>query len=399
MHIHIDPLGGMAGDMFLAAALDADLIDLQNLESALQTLSVGPVRIVTKEVKRGAITATHVHFEGWNEEEEQDHRHLSTILDMIDASGLPKPVAGRAKEMFRRLGEVEAAIHGISMEKVHFHECGALDSIFDFVSAAWIIETTRANWSMAPISIGEGTTETDHGTIPIPAPASAKLLEGLPVAPRAVKAELVTPTGAAILRTLQEAGQLEERPAGTARCVGYGAGTRDIPELSNVVRLLVMDTSTAAGEEDTDYVSRLVCEIDDMQPELMAHAEQRLLAAGALDVVREAVLMKKGRQGTRLAVLARPADRDELAELIFRETTTFGLRMERVQRRKLHRRIVEVATPYGAVQVKVGLWQGEAIKAVPEYEACARRAEETDVPLRRVYEAAQQAASSLIADE
>ena len=399
MHIHIDPLGGLAGDMFLAAALDADLLDPQELEAVLHSLGVGPVRILAKEVQRGAIMATHVHFEGWNEEEEKDHRHLSVILDMIGASDLPEPVAERAKGMFRRLGEVEAGIHGIPMEKVHFHECGALDSIFDFVSAAWVIEKTEASWSAAPVSVGEGTIQTDHGTIPLPAPASAELLEGLPVAPRAVDAELVTPTGAAILRTLKEAGRLKERPAGTIQRVGYGAGTRDFSELPNVVRFLVMDASTADEEEGMDRVSRLVCEIDDMQPELMAYVEQRLLSAGALDVVREAVSMKKGRQGTRLAVLARPKDRDALVELIFRETTTFGLRMETVRRRKLRRRITEVETPYGTVQVKIGLWKGAALKAVPEYEACAQRAEETGVPLRTVYEAAQQAASGLLIDE
>ena len=400
MHIHLDPLGGIAGDMFLAASLAANLVDKADLEAALETLDVGPVRIVTEDVKRGAFTGTHVRFEGWREEEEHPHRHLSTIVEMLEASRLPEPVRDRATAMFRVLGEAEAGVHGVALEKIHFHEVGALDSIFDFVCAAWIIEQTDATWSMAPTSVGTGTRITDHGTVPIPVPATAELLRGLDVVPREVEAELVTPTGAAILRTLHGLERFTPMPAGQIRRVAYGAGTRNLNGLANVLRFLVVEpaasNNTAETTETADQVIRLACEIDDMNPEVLAHVAGRLLEAGALDVAREAVIMKKGRHGTRLSVLCAPDVQDRIVELIFRETTTFGLRHETVERVKLARRLDEVETPFGAVQVKVGVWDGRPIKAAPEYEACARRAAEADVPLQAVYDAAQAAARSLL---
>lgn len=403
MHIHIDPLGGIAGDMFLAAALAAELVDKADLEAALQTLGVGPVRIVMEDVRRGGFTGTHVHFEGWREEEEHPHRHLSTIVEMLEKSGLPEPVRARATSMFRTLGEAEAGVHGVALEKIHFHEVGALDSIFDFVCAAWIIERTDATWSMAPVSIGMGTRMTEHGTVPIPVPATAELLRDLDVVPREVQAELVTPTGATILRTLHSLKRFAPRPAGQIHRIAYGAGSRNLDGLANVLRFLLIEPATSNGtaetKETTDQVVRLTCEIDDMNPEVLAHVAGRLLQAGALDVVREAVIMKKGRHGTRLSVLCAPDVRDQIVEMIFRETTTFGLRHETVERVKLARRIEEISTPFGTVQVKIGLWNGRPIKAAPEYEACARRAAEADVPLREVYDAAQAAARSLLHHE
>ena len=327
MHIHLDPLGGIAGDMFLAAALAGGLADKADLEEALGTLGVGPVRIVTEDVKRGGFTGTHVRFEGWRREEERSHRHLSTIVQMLEASGLPETVRARATSMFRLLGEAEAGVHGVALEKIHFHEVGALDSIFDFVCAAWIIERADATWSVAPASIGTGTRETEHGTVPIPVPATAELLRGLDVVPRDVEAELVTPTGATILRTLRGLDRYAPRPAGQIGRVAYGAGTRDLDGLANVLRILVIESATRDGAAETaDQVVRLACEIDDMNPEVLAHVEGRLFGAGALDVVREAVLMKKGRHGTRLSVLCAPDVRDRMIDLLFRETTTFGLR-------------------------------------------------------------------------
>ena len=307
MHIHLDPLGGIAGDMFLAASLAAELVDKADLEEALQTLGVGPVRIVTEGVRRGAFTGTHVRFEGWREEAEHPHRHLSTIVEMLEGSGLPEPVRDRATSMFRTLGEAEAGVHGVALEKIHFHEVGALDSIFDFVCAAWIIEQTDATWSMAPTSVGTGTRMTDHGTVPIPVPATAELLRGLDVVPREVQAELVTPTGATILRTLHGLERFAPRPAGQIRRVAYGAGTRSLDGLANVLRFLLIEPASRDGDANTtDRVVRLTCEIDDMNPEVLAHVAGRLLQAGTLDVVREAVIMKKGRHGTRLSVLCAP---------------------------------------------------------------------------------------------
>lgn len=386
-HIHIDMLGGLAGDMFLAAALDTDLVDKAALEAALSSLGVGDIRIVRERVRRGAISGTHVHFEGWDPADERDHRHLSTILEMLDTSGLDDAVKARAKEMFQTLGESESKVHDIPLETVHFHECGALDSIFDFVSAAFIIETAQASWSASSVPTGSGTVETDHGTVPVPVPATADILKGFELIARPVQAELVTPTGATILKTLRQLNPGFDRPQATVSTVGYGCGTRELAELSNVVRFLVLETEAPAHEADEtrDVVAQLTCEIDDMQPELFPSVEAKLFDAGALDVVREPVYMKKGRQGVRLSVLGRPQDRDALADVLFRETTTFGVRVEQLERLKLARRLLEVDTSAGTVHVKVGYKDGQVIKASPEYEDCVQLAAETGRPVRAIY--------------
>lgn len=386
-HIHIDMLGGIAGDMFLAAAIDAGLVDTAALERALSSLGVGQIRLVTERVRRGAISGTHVHFEGWDPADEKDHRHLSTILEMLDESGLEPGVKERAQQMFRTLGESESKVHDIPLETVHFHECGALDSIFDFVSAAYVIETTQASWSAGAVPTGSGTVETDHGTVPVPVPATADILKGFELIARPIQAELVTPTGATILKTLRQMNPDFHRPQAAVASVGYGAGTRQLDALSNVVRFLVLETDERAGadQETRDVVAQLTCEIDDMSPELFPPVEAKLFEAGALDVVRESVLMKKGRQGTRLSVLCRPEERDILADVLFSETTTFGVRVQEIDRLKLAREIIEVQTPAGAVRVKVGSRNGEVLKATPEYEDCARLAAETGQTVREVY--------------
>jgi pyridinium-3,5-bisthiocarboxylic acid mononucleotide nickel chelatase len=398
MHIHLDLLGGLAGDMFLAGAIDAGLVDVPALEQALRTLGLGQgIRIVTERVLRGAIEGTHVHFEGWDPAADADHRHLSTILKMLDDSGLTPSVRERAKLLFDALGRAEAAIHGISLERVHFHEVGAVDSLLDFVSAAYIIDSLDATWSFGAVPCGTGTIETDHGTIPVPAPATARLLEGLRVKQTDIEAELVTPTGAAILRGL---GPVTEGTTGYLARTGYGCGTRNMKRLSNVVRFAVFDDGRKVHSmTESDRVIRLTCEIDDMNPELLASVEERLFTLGALDVVREPVLMKKGRLATRLSVLSEIHDQERLIECILRETTTFGLRTETLERVKLRRSFATVETPYGAVDVKVGYWGSQPIKAVPEFAACQKVASSAGVPVQSVYDAAVHAARALLLDD
>ena len=408
MHIHVDPLGGLAGDMFLAAVVDAGILAPDSVEAVLRKLDLGPAQIETKETRRGAISGTHLQFVEESREREsvnggaptvQDppHRDLSSILDLLRQSGLSDGVRDRTMRMFETLGEVESQIHGIPREQVHFHEVGALDSIFDFVAAAWVIEETNATWSVAPISVGQGTTETDHGSIPVPVPATAELLHDFDLVPRDVQAELVTPTGATILSILRQEDRLDPRPSGQIQAVGYGAGTRQFSTLSNVVRFTCIEPSANSHDREIeDEVCRLSCDLDDMTPEALAHVEEQLLASGALDVVRQAVSMKKGRQGARLSVLCRPEDRDEIVEFLLRETTTFGLRDETVRRVKLARTKREVDTPFGPVSVKIGVWNNKPLKASPEYSDCAARAAENDVPLREVYHAARKAGHQLL---
>lgn len=407
MHIHIDPLGGLAGDMFLAAALDARLVAPDAIEAVLSKLDLGSPEVVAEEARRGAMTGIHLRFAEHSGEHASENgesgphhrpdRDLSSILALLEKSRLSDGVRDRARRMFQTLGEVESQIHGIPFEQVHFHEVGALDSIFDFVATAWVIEDTDATWSVAPISVGQGTSETDHGTVPVPVPATAQLLQDFHLVPRNVDAELVTPTGATILSTLRQEERLGPPPAGQIQAVGYGAGSRQLPALSNVVRFTCIDrAATSRDPETADEVCRLSCDLDDMTPEKLAYVEEQLRAEGALDVVREAVLMKKGRQGTRLSVLCRPEDRAAVVEVLLRETTTFGLRDETVRRVKLARTKREVETPFGAVTVKIGFWQEEPIKATPEYRDCAARAAESDVPLREVYEAAREAGREIL---
>lgn len=385
MHIHLDLVGGLAGDMFLAAALDAQLIDRDELTAALQTLGLGPVLIEATRTVRGAIAGTHVKFAGWDPEHDADHRHLTTIEQLLASSGLPDAVKATATRLFRLLGAAEAKIHGIELERIHFHEVGAVDSILDFVSAAWILEKTNATWSCSAIPAGRGSIITAHGEIPVPAPAAAELMRGMPIAPRDVEAELVTPTGAAILAGV--APQFAAR-GGVLSSSGYGLGTRELPEVSNVVRMLVFEDGASDGDFVIDRVVRLEAEVDDQPAEQLAAARDALTTAGALDVTFAPVAMKKGRLGTRVTVLGPLDRRDALLDAMFRATTTFGVRVDEVERATLRREVVTVATDYGDVRVKLGFLGDELLRRTPEYEDCARAAQQHRVDLAVVYAAA-----------
>ena len=392
LHIHLDMLGGLAGDMFVAGAIDAGLFSVDALEGALSGLGLGRIRVNRERVRRRGLMAMHVSFEGWAPEQERDHRHLSEILEMLEHSTLEEGVRRRAAAMFNALGVAEAAVHGVTLEEVHFHEVGAIDSILDFVSAAWILEHVEATWSAGPVPSGHGTISTDHGILPVPAPATARLLEGFRMVQRDVDGEMVTPTGAAILRHIAP-GQAPP-PAILARS-GYGAGTAELEGLANVVRFVVYEVQGPAERQSHDRVVRLQCEIDDMSAEALAHVEGLLFEAGALDVCRVPVQMKKGRLGTMLSVLCSPDRREPLSELVLRETSTFGLRVDYVDRVKLARRLEEVDTPFGRVRVKIGYWGDEIIKVSPEYEDCAEKARTHRVGLQDVYQAARAAASEV----
>ena len=388
MHIHLDLMGGLAGDMFLAASIDAGLVDLDALTAGLRSLGLGSeITIHHEKAWRGAMSATHARFENWDPSADSDHRHLSTILEMIAQSKLSASVKDRASELFRVLGASEAKVHGIPIETVHFHEVGAVDSILDFVSAAFVIDSLGdVTWSVGDVPTGYGTIETAHGEIPLPAPATADLLRGFNLVQKNVPAELVTPTGAAILRSVNPGGAHVQ---GSLRAIGYGAGTREIEGLSNVVRLLVFDESTTADavEYGRDVVCRLSADVDDMNPELLSYvATVKLPQAGALDVTRHPSTMKKGRVGTRIEVLCPTPLRDTIVDLLMRETTTFGVRVEQVERRILERSVREVETKYGKIRVKDGFRGDTLIKTVPEFESCRAAADRHGVAVTEVYD-------------
>jgi hypothetical protein len=366
----LDAFSGISGDMLVGALADAGAPQ-DALLDGLEGLGLGAAYEFTR-TRRAGISATRFHVKGG---ESSAHRHLHHILEILDKAPLPERVRRDAAAVFRRLGEAEARVHALPLEKVHFHEVGAVDSIADVVGACLgfaLLGIERVFCSA--VNVGRGTVHTEHGTLPVPAPATAELLRGKPVYAQGPEAELTTPTGAALAVTLaQEFGTM---PPMRLQETGYGAGTRDFPGQPNVLRVLTGERS-AATEATT--VSVIEANLDDASPEVLGYATERLLEAGALDVALAPLVMKKGRPGTLLQVVTRPEDRERLAALVFAETTTLGLRWWTAERRVQERRWVDVETRYGRVRIKVG----ESTWA-PEYEDCRRLAREAGVPLKDV---------------
>jgi len=377
--VYLDCFSGISGDMFLGALLDAGVVEKAFLEEKLGHLGLGKVKLSLKRVKRAALLATHLLFEF--PADETHHRDFREIRDLIEKSGLQEAEKRRALEIFRHLAEAEAKIHGVSVEEVHFHEVGALDSIYDIVGAAVAIEALAAErYYISKINLGSGSIETQHGLLPVPAPATLELLKGFPTYSSGVEAELTTPTGAAILRHLAPEYGL---PPARWESIGYGAGTQQL-KTPNVLRVFVGEALSHEGGWEHQEALVIEADIDDMNPELLPHVRERLFQAGAQDVSWHPLQMKKGRTGFRLCVLSPPEDIDKLCEVVFRETTTLGVRIHRVEKRFLERKIVRVETPYGAVRVKLGLFQGEVLNVAPEYEDCVQLAAREGVPLKEV---------------
>lgn len=368
---YLDAFSGISGDMTVGALLDAGA-DAAALTSSLDSLGAG-ARFRIEKTKRRGIAASKFHVDGG---ESKSHRHLSHILDLLESSHLPGRAKENAKRIFQRLGEAEAKVHGIALEKVHFHEVGAVDSICDIAGACIGFDLLDIHEIYAaPVNVGSGTVSTEHGVLPVPAPATAELLQGKPVYARGPAMELTTPTGAAIAATL--ASRFGSMPAMRITATGYGAGDRDFPDHANVLRVLVGELT---GASEAASVSVLEANLDDATPQLLGYAMERLLEAGALDVTLAPVLMKKNRPGTLLSVLAKPEDRETLAELIFAETTTLGLRVYEAERRVKARTIREIETAFGMIRFKTS----ENGAFAPEYDDCRKLARERGVPLKMV---------------
>lgn len=388
--IYFDCFSGAAGDMVLGALLDAGL-PLEALREALGSLGVGH-ELTASRVVRSGITATHVqvggdghqHHHASGPHHDHGHRALPDILHLVEHSALSKAGKARAGGMFRRLADVEAAIHNVPVERVHLHEVGAIDSIIDIVGAVFALEWFGTEDIVAsPLNVGSGTVEMAHGTFPVPAPATLRLLAGAPVYSSGVPVELLTPTGALVISTY--ARSYGPMPAMTVERIGYGAGTRDLGTMPNVLRVVVgTRTETASGGGRSEDVVEIECEIDDMNPQLFGPVSDQLFAAGALDVFLTPIQMKKGRPGTLLTVLAPPARREDLCALLFRETTTVGVRFGRVARETLERRWVEVPVEGGRVRIKIAARHGEDLNAAPEFEDCLRVAAATGRPVKVV---------------
>jgi uncharacterized protein (TIGR00299 family) protein len=363
--------------MMLGALVDAGA-DPERIRAAIESLGI-PIRIEFCRQKRAGVSGTAVRITA---EDQKKHRHLPEIEKRIRQSSLSEGQQERAITIFRRLGEAEAAVHGVPLEKVHFHEVGAWDSVADIVGTAVGLDLIGVErWTCRPVPLGSGLISCDHGTMPVPAPATALLLRGAPTAAVPVSGELTTPTGAAILAAL--APDYTEQPALTLERVGHGIGSRDYPGWPNVLRLLI-GTADSPNDPEVDRVVQLETNLDDVPAELIGYCIEQLWSAGALDVYTVPIQMKKGRPGVMLGVLAGIEEADACARLMFRETGTFGIRRQTIERWKLQRRMIEVQTPWGPVRAKQGWRDGIRIVS-PEYEDCARIARDHGIPLRDVY--------------
>ncbi len=368
---YLDAFAGISGDMTVGALIDAGA-DVAALTDALTSVGTSATFRVEKTKRRG-IAASKFHVEGG---ETKSHRHLPHILKMIEGAAISDRAKRDAAAIFGRLGEAEAKVHGVAIEKVHFHEVGAVDSICDIVGACVGLDLLGVEAIYcSPINVGSGTVNTEHGVLPVPAPATAELLAGKPLYARGPAMELTTPTGAAIACTL--AAQFGAMPPLKIASIGYGAGDREIQEHANVLRVLIGETT---GAKEATTVAVIEANIDDCTPQVLGYTMDRLLKSGALDVTMSPLLMKKSRPGTMLSVIAKTEDRDALAQIIFDETPTLGLRMYPVERRVQARRIIEVETPHGIVRIKVS----ESGAYAPEYDDCRQIAQEKRVPLKEV---------------
>ena len=413
--LYFDCFSGISGDMALGALLDAGL-PLDDLKHALGSLALGDVHIHADKVLRAGVSATkfnvhehrhdHAHDEQHHDQQGREHaqghshshRSLTEVFALIDRSSLSAAGRERARALFERLAVAEAAIHQMPVDQVHLHEVGALDSIIDLVGIVFAMEWVGADRIVcSPLNVGGGMVHSAHGVFPVPAPATVKLLGDAPVYSGAVQKELVTPTGALIATAY--ATSFGPIPPMSVERVGYGAGDRDDPSTPNVLRVLIGRESTVttsvapssgAGTQ-ARRVTVIECEIDDMNPQIFGIAMDRLYAAGALEVFYTAVQMKKNRPGTLLTVVARPDQATQMAEVIFRETTTIGLRHYDVDRECLEREVVAVETPLGAVRFKVARRDGRVMNAVPEFDDCARLAAANDLPVKEVQAIAAEA--------
>ena len=391
--LYFDCFAGASGDMILGALIAAG-VEPEAFKQQLSLLGVTGYTIDFETVDRSGISATYARVQTANE---HAHRHLSDILKIIYGSRLSDSIKDRATKIFARLAEAEARVHNEPVEQVHFHEVGAVDAIIDVVGAAIGFELLGIERFVAsPLHVGSGTVDMDHGRYPVPPPAVAELLKGVPFYSTDIVGELVTPTGAAIITTV--CAGYGPIPQLRLERAGYGAGTREYKKFPNALRVLVGEDQSSSATKSVgsmrsadERLWMIETNMDDISPQILGHVMERAFDLGALDCYFTSVQMKKNRPGVLLSILCREEQRATLSELLFSETTTLGIRAYEVERRALERRIVTVETQYGPIDVKVAQLNGHIIKEMPEYEQCRQAALEANVPLRIVEEAARTA--------
>ncbi|MCD6167215.1 nickel pincer cofactor biosynthesis protein LarC [bacterium] len=375
---YFDCFSGISGDMILGALIDAGL-DIEELKSELKKLKLTGYDISTKRTEKKGISGTK--FEVIVLEKHQE-RHLSDIFEIIEHSNLDRKIKNKAKEVFSALAKVEAEIHNQPVEKVHFHEVGAIDALIDIVGVMIGMQKLNIEQVVASkLHVGTGFVQCAHGTLPVPAPATLKLLSNVPIYSTGIENELVTPTGAAIITTLCE--NFGDIPSMKVEKIGYGAGSRDLP-IPNMLRVLIGDSKIEPIE---DRVLLLETNIDDMNPQFYDYVMEVLFQKGAKDVFLTPIHMKKNRPGVILSVISPLNKKDELLDVLFAETTTLGIRIsEVIKRQKLERKIETVDTQFGKVNVKISFTGGKIRDIVPEYEECKKIAQEYQLPIKQVYE-------------
>lgn len=380
--LYFDCFAGASGDMILGAMVGAG-VDPNFLREQLALLRVDGFSIDFETVNRSGLSATYARVETAREHK---HRHLSDIRQIIESSGLSEAVKQRAVQIFSRLAEAEAHVHNEPIDHVHFHEVGALDAIVDVVGAAICFDSLKIDrFVCSPLHVGSGMVQMAHGRFPIPPPAVAELLKGVPFYATDIKGELLTPTGAAIITTVCE--HYGPIPQMNMQSMGYGAGTRNYEDFPNVLRILVGETSAESPADERLWM--LETNLDDASPQIVGHVMDRVFELGALDCFVTPVQMKKNRPGVLLSVLCGPDEKEALMKLLFMETTTLGVRGYEVSRRALQRSVVQVETQYGMIDVKVARLDGKVVNEMPEFEQCRAAAARAEVPVKVVEEAAR----------
>ena len=381
---YLDCPSGISGDMTLGALVDCG-IELAAIQSGIDSLGFPNIKLTSEEVKRKGFRACKVKV---LHEPEHAHRHLHHITEKIDASGvLTPPQKDLAKRIFTCIGEAEAKVHGTTIRKVHFHEVGAVDSIADIVGSAVGLSLLGVDRIVcSPVPTGSGYIEIEHGRVSVPAPATAEILKGVPLAPSICALELTTPTGAAIVKTVAD--EFGPLPPMTIQTIGLGAGDRDMKEQANILRLIVGEAGSGLV---SDQVWVLETNLDDISGEIIGHCTAKLFEAGALDVYTTSIQMKKNRPGVLLSALCGAELIAKLEKIIFKETSTLGIRRWQACRHKLERRPHSVESPFGPIEGKLAVLPDGSTSFSPEFEACRRIAGEKNVPLKDVYEAAMRA--------
>jgi uncharacterized protein (TIGR00299 family) protein len=379
--IYFDCFSGASGDMIVGSLIDLG-VPLDQITGELQKLNLRNYSLSASKVVKAGITATKFTVHHGHE---HVHRNLSTIEKLIRGSELNDRIKDSATKIFVHLAEAEARVHGSTVDKIHFHEVGAIDSIVDIVGACIGFELLGVEEILAsPLNVGKGSVKTAHGILPVPAPATAELLKGIPIYTNHIEGELVTPTGAAILSTLAK--KFGGLPAFEIESIGYGAGTRDMPGSANVLRVFKgvhSSVSASAGQVyDSHHVTVIEANIDDMNPQIYGYLKERLQKLGVLDTFVCPGQMKKNRPGFLLTVVTTPETFEVVADAIFRETTTIGIRYYEAHRRTLDREMVPIDLEYGTIRVKVSRREGQIVNFSPEYEDCREAAEKHGIPVK-----------------